>query len=60
MGINAWRDVQLPVDILNDWCRVRYGADEGPRWIGSKEVVVGPKRYHLRTFGETQCVIGHW
>ena len=50
-GVNVWRDVQLPVDILKEWCRVKYGVDETPRWLGTKEVIVGPKRYNLRTFG---------
>jgi hypothetical protein len=52
-GMNVWRDVQLPVDILKEWCRVKYGVDETPRWLGTKEVIVGPKRYNLRTFEYT-------
>ena len=52
-GINKWRDRELPVQILEEWCKVmKY---DPPEWSPDKRKVIinRTEEYTLDQFGES-------
>lgn len=54
-GPNKWRDGQLPVNILNDWIKIRGLPDA--EWASDrKSVTIGGDTYTLDDFGKINIV----
>ena len=50
-GVTKWRDRELPVQILDEWCKLKFIAD--PVWSPDHtKVVIEGVEYTLAQFGE--------
>ena len=50
-GPNKWRDMELPVQLLEDFCRFRHYP--APEWSPDKrQVIIDGNTYTLDQFGE--------
>jgi hypothetical protein len=47
-GLNKWRDVQMPTDILKELCKLKNFPE--PNWVGNQAVVIGRRRFALKDF----------
>ena len=55
-GVNKWRDRELPVQLLEDWCKMM--DVNPPEWSHDKrKVVVDHTEYSLDHFGESTTFI---
>ena len=51
-GCNRWRDMVLPVDLLETYCKWR--EIHKPRWNGTTSVIVDNQEYTLEQFGNDE------